>query len=175
MVSTQLLTISLKVFKQVYGLLGFRFYINLPYTFKETIVVVMGREIGEGTTGQILNFLLSFICFSSYYSSIISSLNAAPIVHYRYQLVVSISFTTFRMRTLISKIIKKILSDLQQKSCFSCKICATTDRKGEGAKSNDHRSCISTVLLSLLFRTGNVFFYFHFTGTGIKKNFSDMY
>jgi len=36
-------------------------------------------------------------------------------------------------------------------------------------------SLIFTIPFSLLFRTKNVFFYFHFTGTFIKENFINMY
>jgi len=46
--------------------------------------------------GRILHFLLLFVCFQVT-SSIISSLNAVSVVYYRYQFVVFISLTTFRI------------------------------------------------------------------------------
>jgi len=148
-------------------------------------------------------------------SSIISSLNAASVVYYRYQFVVSIShnfqnnyeiFMTKKsahcapvsgyngplggtqqiyMETLlillhlifiylILQINKDILSDLQQNSCFSCTVCATTvDSRGK-TKSNAHHSflqCHYHYCLEL-----KMFFYFHFTAELLSgKNFSNMY
>jgi len=50
--------------------------------YEMQIIVFFNLTIGlqeGGMMGQILNLLLSFICFSSYYSSIIYSLYATPL------------------------------------------------------------------------------------------------
>jgi len=52
---------------------------------------------GEVQGAEFWIFCSHSSTFQVAYSSIISSLNATPVVYYRYQFFVSISFTTFRI------------------------------------------------------------------------------
>jgi len=64
---------------------------------------------------------------------------------------------------LILQINKNILSDLQQNSCFSCTVCATTDSRGSQNQTHITRCHYHYCLKR------KMFLYFHFRGTFINK------
>jgi len=60
------------------------------------IGTVILLNLWGGAPSLILNFFM-FLSVFQVASSIISSINLTPVVYYRYQFVVSISFTAFRI------------------------------------------------------------------------------